>query len=170
MGWYLWSKNFGTVLSIREHQRYVKITRLIQFSLASNYKQLLEEDVFPQLNSMSTTATLWWQQDGAPPHYAKCVRELLNNNFGDRWIGRGGPVEWPPRSPDLSPLDFFLWGHLKRRVYRNRPANLEELKNNITEECRLISSETLEKVISNGYRRMLRCKQNNGDHFEHLLQ
>lgn len=29
------------------------------------------------------------------------------------WIGRGGPVLWPPRSPDLTHLDFFLWGYLK---------------------------------------------------------
>ncbi|KAJ8894315.1 hypothetical protein PR048_006935 [Dryococelus australis] len=34
-----------------------------------------------------------------------------------RWIGRGGLVPWPARSPDLSPSDFFFWGCLKRRVY-----------------------------------------------------
>ncbi|GBN55037.1 hypothetical protein AVEN_138553-1 [Araneus ventricosus] len=31
-------------------------------------------------------------------------------------FGGGGPVPWPPRSPDLSSLDYFLWGHLKNLV------------------------------------------------------
>ena len=34
------------------------------------------------------------------------------------WIGKGGPVAWPPRSPDLTLLDFFLWGHIKSLVYK----------------------------------------------------
>ena len=32
---------------------------------------------------------------------------FFNERFPDAWIGRGGPIPWPPRSPDLSPLDFF---------------------------------------------------------------
>jgi hypothetical protein len=35
-----------------------------------------------------------------------------------RWIGRGGSITWPPRSPDLTPLDFFLWGYAKNIVYQ----------------------------------------------------
>ncbi|KAJ4442536.1 hypothetical protein ANN_04123 [Periplaneta americana] len=54
--------------------------------------------------------------DGASPHFDRRVRNRLNATFPDRWIGRGGPVPWPPRSPDLSPLDFFLWGDVKRFV------------------------------------------------------
>ncbi|CAH2001904.1 unnamed protein product, partial [Acanthoscelides obtectus] len=38
--------------------------------------------------------------------------------YSERWIGRGGPVAWPPRSPDLNPLDFFVWGFLKEKVYQ----------------------------------------------------
>ena len=170
MGWDLWLEIDRTIFSLWEYQKYVDIFNHIQFSVASDYKQLLEENVLPQLEETGNMDTLWWQQDGAPPHYAKCVREMLHSRFGERWIGRGGPVEWPPRSPDLSPLDFFLWGYLKRRVYRNRPTSLQDLKENITEECSRIPSETLEKVVSNCYRRMLRCKENNGGHFEHLLQ
>ncbi|EZA48673.1 hypothetical protein X777_13179, partial [Ooceraea biroi] len=41
---------------------------------------------------------------------------ILNESFPDRWIGRGGRISWPARSPDLMPLDFFLWGHLKNEV------------------------------------------------------
>ena len=51
---------------------------------------------------------LWFQHDGAPANFALDVREYLKNVFPNRWIGRGGPVQWPPRSPDLTPMDFFI--------------------------------------------------------------
>ena len=47
--------------------------------------------------------------DGAPAHFSLVAREFLNATYEDRWIGRGGPHLWPARSPDLNPLDFFLW-------------------------------------------------------------
>lgn len=50
---------------------------------------------------------IWFQQDGAPPHYGVEVRHYLDEIFPNKWIGRRGAIEWPPRSPDLTPLDFF---------------------------------------------------------------
>jgi len=58
-----------------------------------------------------------FQQDGAPSHNAQLVSHYLNDFFQKRWIGIYGPIEWPPRSPEITPLDFFLWGHLKIVVY-----------------------------------------------------
>ncbi|KAJ4441713.1 hypothetical protein ANN_11571, partial [Periplaneta americana] len=62
-------------------------------------------------------------------HYHHQVR--LDRRFPDRWIGRGGPIAWPPRSPDLNPLDFYLWGHLKSLVYSSPVPDLESLRNRI---------------------------------------
>jgi hypothetical protein len=42
-----------------------------------------------------------------------------------RWIVRRGSIELPARSPNLSPLDFFLWGHLKNKIYKEKPQNLQ---------------------------------------------
>ena len=53
----------------------------------------------------------YFQQDWAPPHYHCDVTSFLNERFPNGWIGRRGFVEYPPRSPDLTPLDFFLWGY-----------------------------------------------------------
>jgi hypothetical protein len=50
-------------------------------------------------------------------HCSRAVRDVLSNTYHDRWIGRGGHTAWPPRSPDLNPLYFYLWGHLNTRVY-----------------------------------------------------
>ncbi|XP_067204331.1 uncharacterized protein [Linepithema humile] len=60
--------------------------------------------------------TLIFQHDGAPAHYSRRVREILNDRFSDRWIGRGGPIVWPARSPDLNVLDYFVWGYIKALV------------------------------------------------------
>ena len=68
-----------------------------------------------------------WQQDGAPPHYGQAVRDYLDDTFLE-WIGRRGTVEWPPRSPDLTPCDFSLWGVIKDHVYAQKPRNVDHLK------------------------------------------
>ncbi|KAJ4441191.1 hypothetical protein ANN_11042 [Periplaneta americana] len=69
--------------------------------------------------------------DGAPAHFSRTARRYLDRRFPDRWIGRGGPIAWPPRSRDLNPLDFYLWGHLKSFVYSSPVPDLESLRNRI---------------------------------------
>ncbi|KAJ8962876.1 hypothetical protein NQ318_001284 [Aromia moschata] len=59
----------------------------------------------------------WCLHDGAPPHFARQVRDFLNVEHPNRWIGRNGPIHWPARSPDLTPCDFYLWGYMKQLVY-----------------------------------------------------
>ena len=81
----------------------------------------------------STASSFFFQQDGTPPHFALNVRAYLDQTFPDRWIGRAGPFAWPPRSPDLNPLDFYLWGHVKTAVYRTKPRSTAELKQRITD-------------------------------------
>ena len=70
---------------------------------------------------------MWFQHDGAPVHFADGAKAVLADVFEDRWIGRGGPVQWPPRSPDFTPLDFFLWGEMKRLVYETPVPTEEDL-------------------------------------------
>ena len=76
---------------------------------AAAYLAMLTEFLWPKLMRRK----LLFQRDGAPAHYALDVRAWLDSKFPNRWIGRRGPVEWPPRSPDLTPCNFFLWGYLK---------------------------------------------------------
>lgn len=64
---------------------------------------------------------MWFQQDGAPAHYHHQVRQYLDNWMGNRWIGRRGPVAWPARSPDLTPLDFFSVGLRKAGSVQRNP-------------------------------------------------
>ena len=70
----------------------------------------------------------YFQHDGAPPHYGCYVSQWLDENVPRKWIGRHGPIEWPARSPDLTPPDFILWGLMKDLVYREKPRTIQELK------------------------------------------
>lgn len=114
----------------------------------------------------------YYQHDGAPPHYAASVRDYLNAEYENRWIGRGGPVAWPPRSPDLTPCDFFLWGEIKRRVYVEEAQSLEELKVQIRSAFEQVKNDTvvLNKLKDNVQKRARLCLERNGMHFEQLLK
>ncbi|PNF33577.1 hypothetical protein B7P43_G16954 [Cryptotermes secundus] len=75
---------------------------------------MLQLLLFPQLADDS--GDFVFKQDGAPPHWNINIRRYLNNELRHRWIGRVALFTWPPRSPDPTPCDFFLWGYIKDRV------------------------------------------------------
>ncbi|GFS96924.1 hypothetical protein TNCV_4177951 [Trichonephila clavipes] len=74
---------------------------------------------------------------------------LKTDTFGDRLISRFGPVNWPPRSCDLTPLDYFLWGYVKSLVYADKLQTLDHLEDNIHRVIADIRPQMLEKVIEN---------------------
>ncbi|GFY13989.1 DUF4817 domain-containing protein [Trichonephila clavipes] len=106
------------------------------------YRAMIANFFIPELNNHDVQE-LWFQQDGAICHTARATIDLLKDTFGDRLISRFGPVNWSPRSCDLTPLDYFLWGYVKSLVYADEPQTLE---NNIR---RVIRPQMLEKVIEN---------------------
>ncbi|GFT34555.1 uncharacterized protein TNCV_4125131 [Trichonephila clavipes] len=87
----------------------------------------------PELNNYDVQE-LWFQQDGATCHTARATIDLLKDTFGDRLISGFGPVNWPPRSCDLTPLDYFLWGYVKSLVYADKPQTLDSLHQEVNEE------------------------------------
>ncbi|GFS85820.1 DUF4817 domain-containing protein [Trichonephila clavipes] len=102
----------------------------------------------PELNNHDVQE-LWFQQDGATCHTARATIDLLKDTFGDRLISRFGPVNWPPRSCDLTPLDYFLWGYVKSLVCADKPQTLDHLEDNIRRVIADIRPQMLEKVIEN---------------------
>ena len=114
---------------------------------------------------------MFFQHDGAPPHYSRLVREYLNASFPNRWIGRGGPIEWPPRSPDLTPLDYYIWGHMKTLVYETKVDSREELRHRIFAAADHIRShpDSIASAIQSLLIRAENCIGTGGGHFEQLL-
>jgi hypothetical protein len=72
------------------------------------YVAMLNEVLQPYLDNMPLAMRqhFWFQQDGAPAYFALITCGWLDSKIPGKWIGQCGPVEWPPRSPDLTPLDF----------------------------------------------------------------
>ncbi|XP_050295593.1 uncharacterized protein LOC126735594 isoform X2 [Anthonomus grandis grandis] len=143
------------------------------------YLHLLEDVIDPlittelenQVGNILQENELHFQQDGATPHYFRPVREWLNNRFPNQWIGRRGPIECGLLGHHyLTPLDFFLWGHIKSVVYKTQPDDIEDLKRRITEASRAIPEEVFQNVREEFENRLYFCLENNGEHFEHLLK
>jgi hypothetical protein len=75
------------------------------------YLDMLELYLLPQIPPQTIL-----QLGGALPHFGHHLRNHLDRQMAGRWITRSGPVAWPPRLPDLTPLDFFLIGYVKNIV------------------------------------------------------
>lgn len=125
---------------------------------AQSYLAMLKEFLWPKVKRRR----MYFQQDGAAAHYATIVRNWLDEKFANRWIGRRGPFEWPARSPDLSPCDFYLWGCLKDRVYRERPATLGALRERIIAACAEVPVEQCKNACESVTQRFDRCLQSDG--------
>jgi len=90
----------------------------------------------------------------------------IQSFFGDRVVLKG---LWPPRSPDLTPSDYFLWGYLKGRVCRNKPRTTDALKASITEETQTVTADVVARTYQNMARRVQSCLDANDGHSEHML-
>jgi hypothetical protein len=105
------------------------------------YLDMLEQFAVPQLLPQQPNVVS--QQDGAPPHWSLEVRDFSHRTFPQRWIGRDGLTRRPPRSPDITPLDFLLWGYVKDGVYATPIRDVAELRRKITDVIRTITPDKL---------------------------
>lgn len=86
------------------------------------YRTMITDYLLPEIEARGLNE-LWFQQDGATSHTARQTMDLLRNRFGEHLISSFGPVNWPPRSCDITPLEYFLWGYTKSLVFRDKPAS-----------------------------------------------
>jgi hypothetical protein len=137
----------------------------------ANYLEFLQNDLPPLLEdvSLETRRRMIYQHDGAPPHWNRMILEFMNKNYPNRWIGRFGPIVWPARSPDLTPLDFFLWGFIKEQVYRTPAHTQDDLMRRLLDAFALVTPDMLARSKNDIIRRARLCIEARGDHFEHLL-
>jgi hypothetical protein len=98
-----------------------------------NYLDMLEVFAVPLIDDDNVIS---------PAHYAKIVTEFLDETFPRRWIRK----QWPPRSPDLTPLDFYFWGCVKQIVYSIHVHNIQHLKHRIWESAASVTPDVLSRV------------------------
>ena len=112
---------------------------------------------------------MWFQQDGATSHTACAAMRILRDVFPGRIMSKSGDVDWPPRSPDLTAPDYFLWGYLKGRVYTNKPTTINLLKQNIRAEIEQITPKICSKVMENALKRSRICIAARGGHLADII-
>jgi hypothetical protein len=116
-----------------------------------SYRAILCEFFLPNLLESLGNAEneVWFHQDGAPAHVANDTKAFLASVFGTNIISRDFVHEWPPRSPDLTPCDFYLWGAVKELVYENGIfENLNAMKDSIIRAFRTIRQD---RIVEVGY-------------------
>jgi hypothetical protein len=139
---------------------------------SENYVRMIDDFVWPQLVEKGAQNRVIFQQDGAPPHTSRFAMRRLKELFPERLISqKGGDINWPPRSPDLSSCDFFLWGRIKEIVFRNNPKDRQNMKQCIKDAFDQITVDELRNVSREFLNRchLVASPEINGGVFEHTL-
>lgn len=132
------------------------------------YCEILNEVVVPYFTREEARRE-WFQHDGAPPHFSRAARDVLNEHLPGRWIGRAGPLSWPPRSCDLTLNDFWLWGHVRDCVYKYEIPDLETLQTTISNCINNLDLTIIARTYENFIKRIRLCNEQEGGHIEQLL-
>jgi hypothetical protein len=87
---------------------------------------------------------------------------MLGITWTERWIGRSGPIAWPPRSPDLTPLDFFLWGYVKNIAYQAKINDRQHQKAHIRDAVATVTQNMLQATLNEVEYRLDICRATKG--------
>ena len=118
------------------------------------YREFLEHHLDPEVSRLYMTSRYWFMQNGKRSHRTAHVFTWLKRTFGQCLIVlnaekfMGHVTEWPPYNPDLKPFDFFLWGYIKYKIYRNPPYSLEHLTSAIRSETDSLDSNTFQRLMT----------------------
>ena len=119
---------------------------------ARAYEELFRNHIVPRIRVITgdNFQNICSQQDRAAAHYGREVRAYV------------------ARSPDLPPLNYFLWGYVKSKVYSTQPQSLDELQSRILQEATLIDREMIRNAVTHFYNRIAFCQEAQGFQFERL--
>ncbi|GFV13055.1 transposable element Tc3 transposase [Trichonephila clavipes] len=135
----------------------------------SKHRYIQKKLTVQALYGMVESMELWFQQDGATCHTARATIDLKKDTFGDRLLSRFAPVNWLPRSCDLTPLDYFLWGCVKSLAYADKPQKFDHLEDNIHRVIADIRPQMLEKVIENWTSRLDYIRASRDSHMPEII-
>lgn len=116
-------------------------------TMRAEYRALITQHLLGQkVLGADEESRMWFQQDDAPCHEG--TGPMLKTMLKDKFISSNGPVHWPPRSCDLTPMDYFLWGYLRTLVYaEEKPRTVDELIMKIRQAIATIDVNMLEAVF-----------------------
>ena len=112
------------------------------------YRAMLYEFLFTKIEE-EYIGNIWFQQDAPTCHTVKATIDVLQPVFEDCIISSRADVVWTPRSCNLTPLDYCLWGAVKDKCYADKPETIDALKDNIREAIGEIHLHTIDNVLKN---------------------
>ena len=142
---------------------------------SASYRKMLEEYFLPRVMRDRLNEDHYFQQDGASPHVTEDNLRLLNGVFGPKVISRRYPdlfesgLAWPPYSPDLNPLDFFLWGYLKDKIFKDAPKTINELRRAIADVVGSVPAESCGRTSRSFEKRLRYLITVDGGYVETIL-
>lgn len=134
------------------------------------YLKMLQEKMWPDLQTRRDLRRVWFMQDGAPVHTTPNVLNWLNDRFHGQVISNKSSVVWPPQSPDLNPCDFWFWGYAEFIVWKECPMSLQSLVDTVEVFSTVLEKDDILKATGSINRRIEKCLEMEGHHFQQLLK
>ena len=110
------------------------------------YPAMLNEFLFTKIKE-EDIGNIWFQQDSDTCDTADATLDVLSLIFEDYIISRRFDVVWLPRSCNLTPLDYYLWGPVKDKCYADKPETIDDLKDNIREATQSIMCLKIRPIV-----------------------
>ena len=132
------------------------------------YQTMINEFLWSELEDMDVD-DVYFRQNGATCHTSDETFGLLREKFPGRVISQYGNYNWPPRSCDLRPLKFFLWGYVKEKVYADAPQSIQELKEKIRAVIDEIEPQMCENLMGNFINGAWSCTRSRGCHMNDIV-
>jgi len=126
------------------------------------YLHVLQTVVKPWIDQNYPNGGYVWQQDSAPSHKSKQTQDWCKANLKKFWPW----TIWPPSSPDLSPLDYGIWGNVERKACARSHRNVDELKASVEEHWASMEEDFIKRTCSAFRPRLEAMLEAGGGHFE----
>jgi inhibitor of nuclear factor kappa-B kinase subunit alpha len=129
-------------------------------SISADYycDHMLSNGFLPDCQRIFGNWNYTFQQDSASSHRAQRTITFLRQNVPDLI----SPDEWPPKSPDLNPVDYFVWGVLQKEVYSVPIRDLQHLKERILQRWNALPQQQIDSAIRAWRNRLQICVRENG--------
>lgn len=136
-----------------------------------SYLDLLQGEIGDRVTALPLPDKVWFMHDGCPAHNYGPATLYLRDAFAGNVIGTHEPLAWPARSPDLNPMDSFLWGHTTSVVHNHAAPfpNAAALRDRIQDAFAAITPVQLQQVQRDFVERLQYCVAADGQLFENLI-
>lgn len=102
-----------------------------------------------------------FHQDSAPSHTSKATLEFMEGKM--KFVK---PEEWMPKSPDAAPMDYFVWGWLKKKLSTMKVNDMAGLKRAIKGAWKKLPQDMVNRALESWSSRCLKIYKAKGQHIE----